>query len=242
MSELYLFQKDGVYFGFTPTVFSKIQDDIVYSPTLISRSNINLTNNFDKSPVNFKFERTHSFAKDILYNLPENPILVTIFRNGSPYWKGRVVGAKANPMSIDISCDSGQSTAKRQGLQPKIMLTCRHVLYGANCKVVQESWVTNFNVSGINSSSFSIPSLTASDKHYNGGIAKINGQIRNIIEQVGTVIKLTHPFTGVQTGVIALYPGCQHTEENCIAFSNLDNFGGFSRLPNKNPFGSTGLL
>lgn len=242
MAELYLFQKDEVYFGFTPTVFSKILSGITYAPTIIVRSNINLTTNFDKSPVNFKFERTHSFAKDILYNLPENPILVTIYRNELPYWKGRVTGAKANPLYIEVACDSGDSSLKRPGLSPKIMLNCRHVLYGANCGVVQESWASSFSISGLNSSSFSVPSLSVADGHYNGGIAKINGQIRNIIEQIGTNIKLTHPFTGVQTGTLVLYPGCKHTEANCSDFNNLDNFGGFARLPNKNPFGSTGLL
>ena len=149
MTELYLFDNNGVISGFTPTILSKTFNSITYTPALVVRSAINLTSNFAKSPVTFKFERTHSFAKQVLNDLPELPITVTIYRDGLVYWKGRVAEAKANILSIEISCESVFHTTARSGLQPRFIQNCRHNLYSVGCGVIQEEWSSTYAVSNV---------------------------------------------------------------------------------------------
>ena len=242
MSELYLFTDNGINRGFSPTVFSKTLLGVTFVPTIIIRSAINLIDNFAKSPVVFKFDRTHSYAKELLNNLPETPIVVTVYRNGTVYWKGNIIDVKANVLSIEISCDSLYTTLQREGLPARISLTCRHTLYGANCGAIQSSFANPFTVSGIASKTFTVSGITNPTGFFSRGIATINGQTRAIVTQAGTTITLSNPFTGVQSGILNLYPGCALTQTACIGFSNLDNFGGFAYIPPKNPFSNTGAL
>ncbi len=242
MSELYLFDNNGVLSAFTPTIFSKTLNSIIYVPTLVVRSAINLTDNFAKSPVSFKFERTHSFAKQVLNDLPELPITVVIYRDGLVYWKGRVSEAKANILSIEISCESVFHTTARSGLQPRFTLNCRHNLYSQGCGVIQEVWASPYAVSNVASATFTVSGVTQESGFFSGGVAKLNGQSRYITNHSGSSFTVGYPFVGVQSGTIILYPGCRLTESACIGFDNLVNFGGFSRIPKKNPFGASGAL
>ncbi len=84
--------------------------------------------------------------------------------------------------------------------------------------------------------------ITQPSGFFSSGIAEINGESRGIVKQEGTTLTLSNAFAGNPSGTIVLYPGCRLTEAACTAFSNLDNFGGFSRVPVKNPFESAGLL
>ena len=242
MAELYLFNDNGTLYGFTPTLLSKTLNGLTYAPAIMSRSGISLVENFSKSPVTFKFERTHEYAKSLLYYVPEKPVIVTIYRDGLMYWTGKVIETKANLLSIEISCDTIATAAQKAGLQAKITTSCRHALYSANCGVVQEIWATSFVVSNINSTSISLPTLTAASGTYDNGVATLNGQTRRILKQVTTTLTLSSPFTNVQSGLLKIHPGCAHTETACTGFNNLVNYGGFSRIPSKNPMGSTGLL
>jgi len=242
MSELYLFENNNTYRGFTPTVFSKIHLGITYVPTIIIRSGMNIIDNFAKSPVNFRFDRTHSYARELLLNLPETPISVTIYRNSLPYWKGTVLEVKANPLTIEVSCDSLYTTLQKGGLPVRTSLLCRHTLYGADCGVIKESYKTSASVIGLSGRSFSVASISNPDGYFSRGMAEINGQTRSILEQIGQSILLSSPFVGVQSGTLNLYPGCDLTQANCITFNNLKRMGAEPYLAPVNPFSSTGAL
>lgn len=242
-SELYLFQYNGTYYGFTPTVLSKTLNTITYSPAIITRSNLTITSNLAKSPVTFKFERSHSFAKLLLQELPETPILVTIYRNSSQYWKGRVLEVTANPLTIEITCDSIFSTLARGGVSPKIQLQCRYTLYSTNCGVTKEAYTAAYTVSGISGKTITITPITQTNGYFTNGIAAINGQQRNIVLHSGNNLTLTASFIGTQSGTLTLYPGCKLTKDDCnTKFNNLLNFGGFPYIPKRNSFGTPGAL
>jgi hypothetical protein len=242
MSELYLFNNNGVNLGFTPTVFSKTLSGITYSPAIISRSNLNITENFAKSFMTFKFERTHSFANTLVSEIPEIPIIVTIFRNNLTYWKGQVLSAKKNFTSIEVACDSTFVATSKSGLRYRANLTCNHILYGGNCGVIKSNFATTGTATAT-STIINVSGISNPDGFFENGIAEMAGQSRRILTQIGTVITLSSPFTGVLSGIIQLFPGCKLTEANCITpFNNLVNLGAFTRIPSKNPFSNTGLL
>jgi len=242
MSELYLFEDNGVNYGFTPTIFGKTLNGVNYIPTVVKRTGIHLTDNFSKIPITLQFDRSNQYIKSLTVSIPERPIAVTIFKDGLTYWKGKVLSASVTGGKISIKCDSIITSLERNGLHNKFTLTCRHVLYSADCGVVKSSWESLYTVTA-SSAVITIPTITEADGYFNNGIAEMEGQVRNILKHgSGGVLTLSLPFTGTLAGTIKLYPGCRLTEANCIAYNNLDNFGGFARTPVKNPFNSTGLL
>lgn len=241
MAELYLFNDNGEYHAFSPSIFSKTLNGITYTPTIITRSSISLTDNLAKSPMTFKFDRTNTYAKSLLLDFPEVPIKVSIYRNDILYWSGRVMEVKANILTIEVVCDSIYSSIARAGLSSRISLNCRHTLYSANCGLVKESLAVDYNVSNINAKTITL--LTSQPSGYfKAGIAAINGQSRNILSHTSSTLILSSPFVGIQSGVLTLYPGCSLNMASCTSFNNFDNFGGFPFIPPKNPFGSSGAL
>jgi hypothetical protein len=242
MSELYLFEVDGVNKSFTPSLFTKTLAGIDYVPTIVTRSNINLTDNFAKSPVTFTFDRTHTFAKDLLANLPEVPIRVTIFKDDVAYWRGKVQEVKANVFSIDITCDSVYTHIVRSALANKITLNCRHSLYSNRCGVVRAVWNVPYTVTNVSTSEFSVSAMSETSGYFSGGVASIDGQTRYIVSQISNVIRLSYAFNGTVSGTMYFNRGCLLTEAACASFGNLDNFGGFSRIPGKNPYKGSGVL
>jgi hypothetical protein len=244
MTELYKFTGSTTY-GFTPHILSKSFESVTYAPTIVKRSAINIEDNFAKNNVSFSFLRTHFYAKELLIELPETPVLVNIYRTSdatyAPYWSGRVIGATLRGIHIEIHCDSIYSKLRRGGLSPKVGLLCRHALYSENCGVSQGLWGVSYSVD-ISSTEVAVSGLAEPAGYYNNGIAVIAGQQRRIVTNTTTHIYLSAPFSRSLSGTVTLYPGCALTETACTGFNNLDNFGGFSRLPQKNPFSNTGLL
>ena len=242
MAELILFNDSETYYGFTPAITSSVLSGITYAPTIITRNNISLTENFSKGVLTFTFLRSHYFAKRLLSELPEIPIAVTLYKSGTPYWLGRVSAAKASGISISIDCESIYTTLARSGLRATMCLNCRHLLYSNNCTVLQESYANSYSGITATSTVISIPLIVTAD-YYNAGMAVMNGQRRRIVSNTTTSITLASPFTGAQLGVITLYPGCDLTETMCrTRFNNLANYGGFARIPPKNPFASNWVL
>jgi hypothetical protein len=244
MIELYKFEGSTTY-GFTPRLFDVIFESVTYAKTVVKRSSLNIEDNFAKNNLNFSFYKNHFYAKELLTELPENPILVTVYRGDggsySPYWMGRVIGATLKGIFIEIQCDSIYSKLRRGGLSPKVGLLCRHALYSENCGVSQGLWGVSYTVTA-NSTEVFVSGMTQPAGYFNNGIAYINGQQRRIVTNSTSHIYLSAPYTKTMSGVMTLYPGCSLTEAACTGFNNLDNFGGFRKLPQKNPFGITGLL
>jgi hypothetical protein len=245
MSELYFFQGQNNSYGFVPKLTSVLFNSVTYAPTIIKRSNLRLEENFARSDVTFTFRKSHFYAKELLTELPETPILVTIFKyNGStyiPYWYGRVAAAKTNVVSTEIICNSIYSSLRRGGVSPKITMFCRHILYSDACGVSKGLWGNNYTATPT-SSEILISGLAEDVGYYNNGIAYINGFQRRILHNTASHIYVAYPFPAGLSGTITLYPGCKLTEGACTAFNNLDNFGGFSHIPGKNPFDGSGLL
>lgn len=241
MSELYKFVTSTSTFGYTPTITSKVFDGLTYYPTLVKRSGLQLTENFAKSPVTFKFDQRHSFAKECLEYIPETPILVTIYKDELPFWHGRVLGAKATKPYIDITCDSYYSKLARGGVTQKATLLCRHILYSEDCGVVQNLWRSEYSATAT-TSSIPVSGMIEAPGYFDNGIAIMDGQQRRIITHTATHINVSHKFTGILTGTIELYPGCKLTEAACTGFNNLVNGGMFAYMPVKNPFKANGAL
>lgn len=242
MKELYLFNDGGTEYPFTPHKLSSLFGGKLYLPTSISRSAIEITPKLTKSPVTFSFARSNSFAKDVLLNPRDYPISVIVYRDGNQFWSGRVLEAKGNGINIDLVCDSLHTRFKSTALPKQVGLQCRHNIYSLSCGVNEASYRTTFSISNVSSNVITIPTMLNPTEYYNGGTATLNGSVRRIISQVGTLLTLESRFTGIVSGNLVLAPGCNLSYTNCVAFNNTLNFGGFYYHPITNPFDSGGAI
>ena len=244
MSELYLFtENDGSTFGFTPTLTSKTLGLNTYTPTGVTRGGLTLSENFAKNPVTIRFHKDHVYAKKLLHTIIDYSVKVNIFKDGLPFWEGRVIEPRQEQTYIDVKCDSSIIQSSRSNMIPTLPLYCRHKLYSTQCKVVQDLWGTLYTATSVtNGVEVNFTSITEGVGFFDNGILKLDGQTRRIISQTATQIIISYPITTTALNV-TLYPGCALTEEACTGFNNLDNYGGEVRTPiTKNPFKSEGLL
>lgn len=245
ITELYEFNVNGTYATFCQSILPITFNGKVYSPSLISRDRINLTDNVLKNTLVVNLPRTNDFARSLLVNMPEVPVLFTLYRNSLPYWQGRVLSAEGAGLLIRLSCVTLQSLVTRPGITARVQITCRHRLYSQNCGAIKAIFATNTTVNSITTNGLTITTLaTGKPDHYflNGEVEYGNNR-RRIVKHVGNDIKINYPFPTLPSGAIILYPGCDHTESTCLnKFNNVINFGGASRMPLKDPHSSSGLL
>lgn len=243
MAELYLFKQDGVYTGFTPTLFSTTFNGLVYAPAIISRSAIDITDNLAKSPITITFDSLNSFAQSMLESLSEFPVLVTIYRNEQVYWSGQIIStARKSIAVIEIACDSSYTLAIKAGIRYRTNIHCNHTIYSGQCGVAPSLWAVSSGVITASSTILTIPTLTQPNGYFNGGLIVLENQTRSIVESIGTTISISSPFKGILVGVGQLYPGCALTETACRGFNNIANGLMFPRIPSTNPFSSQGML
>jgi hypothetical protein len=243
MSEVYIFEQDGAYTGFTPTLFSTTVAGILCIPAIISRSSMKITDNFAKSTLTFTFDSLNSFANNLLQNIPEKPILIVIYKDGVITWRGQVLAASRRSIAvIEVACDSSYTLDVKAGVRYRANLHCNHTLYSSQCGVNEALWAFSAGVITATSTLLTVSGLVQPNGYFNNGKATLNGQTRQIVEQANGFITLSTPFLGVQHGLLVLYPGCALTEVSCIAFNNIENGLMFPRMPSQNPFGNQGLL
>jgi hypothetical protein len=242
MSELYLFNDGTTNFAFTPTLFSKTLSAITYIPAVVTRSDIVLSDLFAKNSVTFTFSKTNTYAKSLVQTFAERVIQVTVFKDNVAYWKGEVVSAESSPASISVVCNALVNNIRRKSDGQKLALHCWKRMYDTNCGLNKASFVSNYTSITASSRVVTVTGLTEATGFFDNGFAEMSGQSRRILTQVGTTVTLAEAFTGTLTGTISLYPVCNLTEASCTSFSNLNNYGGFARIPTKNPMGNSGLL
>jgi hypothetical protein len=125
--------------------------------------------------------------------------------------------------------------------------TCQWALYGPGCNVVKASFDWESQIEALNRRTrevriTGIPAGTAAD-HFTGGYFSHNdtGAIFTALSATtnagDTVLTIGHWSEELEVGdQVVLFPGCARTATVCASkFSNAANFGGFDKLPDRNP-------
>lgn len=161
-------------------------------------------------------------------------------------WKGRVVSAQASGIRIQIKCESVLTSTRRAGLHQYYMRNCPYALYGLGCTLDAEDWVTDAaEVTALNGSIITVPGASIEpDAWYFGGMIRFDGIYRLVIGHQGGNLTLMREVPGLVVGSeVYLYPGCDHTPEKCHeTFGNIDNYGGYPWIPEKNPMGGSSIV
>lgn len=212
----------------------------------IERSAVTNTTDSIKSNMTITLPSNDEFARKLVTIGLEYPVSVRInrvHRNDAQYenvtiWRGRVVGAALANERIELQCESIFTSVQRQGLSQQYNLSCRHALYGRQCRVNRAEFSKELRITGFDSVSVSHEGMDG--WHYNpvGGYVVINGEIkRSIVGATNTLIHFDPPYKDDTIRSATIYAGCDKTIETCQRhFHNTDNFGGFPYIPIKNPF------
>lgn len=156
-------------------------------------------------------------------------------------WMGRVLGARFAPDHAELDCEPVTVSLARNGLRRLYSRTCSHALYDSGCRITPAP--ASAAVVTVNRVKIGIAPPQIPGDYAGGWLETIDGSQRAMIvdNDTGTVT-LLYPLPLEPGQAVRLYRGCDHTAQTCAAkFNNLDNFGGFPFIPDKNPF-STGVF
>lgn len=245
--ELFRFTQGVFSQGFTTGNRPVTYLGIVYEPVTLERSGVSVTDDIYKSSLTLTFSRTVAFALEMLNFANELPYQVSVFRGERGTndwilnWSGRAISAKANNDLIEVECESIYTTVVRPGLRARYTKTCRHELYDHGCRLDYDA----AKVAGTITEITDVVNLVVQgadafpDGHFTAGILDADEiGSRFIMDHVGNTIRINRPID-VTVGLdISLLAGCDHLRDTCKnKFNNEINFGGFSWIPDINPFG-----
>lgn len=229
-----------------------------WNPVPFDPSEITQSQELNKDGLKIRMPRDNALASTFLGSVPEVITSVTIFRSHAGdtsgeyqiYWKGRVSGVELDSDTVTLNCENIFTSMRRPGLRAIYQRGCRHPLYGNGCNLNDYDFAVTVTCASADASTIVCEDLITSDTpdgYYAGGtLETAEGYKRFIIAQSFNILTLIRPLTSLNTAIadsgttgvqVTLYPGCDHTTDHCLnRFANLDNYGGFPWIPNKNPF------
>ena len=227
-----------------------VDGPFVYRSSPVRRSKTRQGEDPHKDSIKLTLPRGDNFAREYVAEVFEQTTTLTIrrmHRSMTPseavvVWKGRIVDTEATGETITITCESVFTSLRRLGLRERFETICRLRLYGERCKANQPSYRVDAEIS--HHDNYTVLSMMGIGGHENGwftgGVLEYAGLRRFIIRHEADVVVLSRRFFSIVAGVeVALYPGCDKSLDTCRnKFDNVDNFGGFPWIPNKDPFRS----
>lgn len=253
--ELYAFASSSAQFFLTPHEFDVDLDGNRYQSLAIERNELALGAEAAKSALELKLPPNGELVRHLLASALSGDTTSVTLRIGrksewgddwwlsGTRWMGRVLGVEVADDQARIRCESAQVSLKRIGLRRLYSRKCSHVLYSAACGAAPIS--ANAFVSEVNGRNVDLDGGVPGS--VSGGLAggwlqTPDGVRHMIVAEWADGVELLAPVAIVSGTEVQLTVGCDHSTATCAArFNNLDNYGGFPAIPNKNPF-STGVF
>lgn len=230
-----------------------------YEPWPISRTQVESKNEISRAGIEVRMDLSNPIAQRYLADPVDVVVVLTIFRQvdedgvvtTTTFWKGRLAAVKASNKKVTLTFESVFTSMKRPGLRARYQRACRHGLYARGCTLDPEAFSIDVNALSTAGAVVVVDSVAgAPDNRFRGGMLRgPDNVVRFIVKQVGTTLTLSRQYLVLNQAVadgptaIKLYPGCAHNMEDCLGvFNNLDNYGGFPWLPNRNPFDGHSII
>lgn len=251
--ELYAFESASASFHLTPHEFAVDLHGQRYLSTPIGRSALSLGAEATKTALQLRLPPDHALVSHLLASALSGEVTVVrlsvaqlpqAFSQGiGTRWLGRVLGVEIADDIAQVACESAQVSLKRIGLRRLYSRQCTHVLYSDACgaqPVSQSATVQSVAGRRVVLTGGTPPTLLDA---LPGGLLQLANGARHMIVGADSVgVELLAPLLLPAGAVVQLVAGCDHSTTTCAArFNNLNNYGGFPFLPNKNPF-STGVF
>lgn len=160
-------------------------------------------------------------------------------------FSGRVVEIEPALIATTIICDTAISEARRSSVAQVVQRSCRHAHYftnsdGGGCRLNLADWQVTAGATAAVGRTITVPDAASEDDgHYLAGILEYDGAEYMIQNHVGDTLTVETPVAGLADAIdaadptpvdVLIAPGCDLTVQNCAAFDNLDNFGGFNDM------------
>lgn len=245
--EIYRFASKTERWLFTSAARSRTYLGETYEAVPIGRDKIEMTENIHKAALTVNVPRDNALASRYFADRPESTVTLTIFEIGGPspvtVWKGRIVSVNAAGAKVKITLESIFTSLNRPGLRAVYQLSCRHALYGAQCRVLSGQHQTLAEITAITGVTLNVSGIgDFADGWFTAGYLVQGGvRYRMVMAHTGSQITIDRPLR--HKGEIRIYPGCNHLMTDCRdKFGNLPNFGGFPWIPGQTPFEGLGSL
>lgn len=241
------------YFAFNDGTESITYNGKTYSPTKISRSNVQTSGNYDNALMQVSVDFQNPFVQLIKDFPPSQVIALTIFQghaNDAEFlvtWTGSVASWKRNGDDVEISANPVLLSLERSGLRRNYQYGCPHQLYGSKCKANEAAFTINKVPTNIFSNGFDLPAAWAitPDNYLGGMVTWVNNtgstERRSVLDVTnsGLRIILSGPTSGLDSGeTVSLTLGCPRTTAACAnIFNNINNYGGQPYIPLATPIG-----
>lgn len=227
----------------------------VYRPVPIERSGLKLSTDNSGAEFNVLFPLDAEFLELFRVSPPSGMVtlLCESFDSATPgtrevLFKGAIIDVNWQLDQAEVKCESSSQTINRMGLRRHYQYGCPHMLYGGECRVNRENFVTVGVASNITSGSVSLVAAAGfEDNYFAGGYIEYQHESLSSTERIavsssvgatGQLVLFSFPV-GLKAGAeIRAYAGCERTVAACKSkFNNVENYGGMPFMPTKNPFG-----
>lgn len=238
-------------------------NDVVYlaetfEASTIGRGSLEQVQELSKGTLELKLDVYDDLSIALLTGFSESQLTLTIFLQDDATtktaFKGRLISILPKDNVLVLNFENVFTSLQRPGLRARYQKTCRHLLYGQGCNLDSELFFVEGFVTDLTGLNITVAEAALQpDGYYLGGMVRdANDILGFIVSHVGSVITLQRVMQSLQEdydangpGVVSvkIYPGCDRTNTTCLAkFNNLDNFGGFPWIPNRNPLDGDSIL
>lgn len=235
----------------------------IYTPDAISAEAQRMSGEDDDEGVVLVLPRLHAIAQLFQVGMPAEPMAArivlshrSILGTGSgtdtehqPF-TGQVESASTDGDKVRLLCLPTTSLLRRQTPSHEVSVSCYNTLYDSLCGVLRADFAVTGSVTAIASDRKTItvdisPASFGIGYFIGGWMTQLSSGRRQAIATNSTggsapVMQLLAPIKGLQVGdAVEVLPGCRHDEVDCEAkFANGLRFGGFARIPSRDPFKS----
>lgn len=245
--ELFEFTEGSRAWRYTTRPVATVFAGQTYAPAVISRGAVVREASAIGDDQTILLPDTDALALELYAGLTMHQVAVTIRQvhladtdaQARVLFVGLVTGVSFEGATATISCGPRYALASKRRIAPTTYQAGCNLTWGSpRCGVNSENYRVNATVTSGNQSgrTLTVAALAGyAAGHFNGGRVVVGTQVRFIERHAaGGVLTLSYPLGAF--GAAAIYPDCQKNEAACIAYGNLPNYLGWSRLPSINPY------
>lgn len=248
--ELFKFTGTVNTYRFTSREENKTNSDGTYTAIPIRRTAVTSADHGDDALIEVEMPYNNAMVSEYAFNTAPPDLRLQLYRAHINdldatllVWEGPVVSWNVSGLVAKLRIPSDFASILA-GACPSIryQAPCNHVLFDDRCQVSAASYQSTRTVLSVTGNVVVLDSSPFSDDACNAGEMEFTsgGERRMIVDNVGTSFTVASAFANLAASdTVVIRQGCNHSFTQCVSkFSNGINFGGFPRVPNRNPFSS----
>jgi|GEM_PF-1074864 len=234
----------------------------VYSPSYMTRDAVSDdANPYDGEQLKITLKRDNPFAAIYLEQDFRTVVTLTVYQShlddpdSQPFivWSGRLSSVEWEYPYMRLASERLDLYMNGYALTMRYQVgQCDHTVYHVLCRLNKDDWevpglvcsITDSTLIEIPEAQFKEDGSTYPDGYFTGGIFRIDGINRYILQHVGSQIWINRPVKSLlPLSRVSLYPGCDRLPTTCNnKFNNGLNYLAFDWTPLRSGYDSSGIL